>query len=131
MATTQTATKEHYKALEYDTVPAAFQYTAGRAPDRTALRTLDGSLELTWGEYSERVQRAAAVLAGLGLKKGDTLALMMVNRPEFHVWDAAAMHIGATPFSIYNTYAPEEIAFLVEDAAPRVAVTEKQFADRL
>jgi long-chain acyl-CoA synthetase len=131
MATTETATKEHYKALDHDTVAAAFQFTANRAPDRTALRTLDGSIEISWADYNDRVKRAAAALAGLGVKKGDTLALMLVNRPEFHIWDSAAMHIGATPFSIYNTYTAEQIAFLVEDAAPRVAVTESQFADRL
>jgi long-subunit acyl-CoA synthetase (AMP-forming) len=122
---------EHYSALEKDTVPAAFQFTANRVPDRAALRTLDGSQELTWGEYNERVKRAAAGLASLGVKKGDTVAIMLVNRPEFHIVDSAAMHLGATPFSIYNTYTADQIAFLVEDAAPAVAVTEADFLDRL
>ncbi|HYZ28236.1 MAG TPA: long-chain fatty acid--CoA ligase, partial [Thermoleophilaceae bacterium] len=53
------------------------------------------------------------------------------NRPEFHVADAAAMHVGATPFSIYNTYTADQIAFLVEDAAPAIAITEPQFVERL
>src|SRR3954447_12002098 len=131
MATTQTSRPEHYKALENDTVTQTFQYTAKRVPDRTALRTLDGSVEITWGEYNERVKKLAAGLAKLGLEKGDTMAIMLVNRPEFHIADAAAMHLGATPWSIYNTYTPDQIAFLVEDAAPKIAVTEAQFADRL
>src|SRR3954454_19007066 len=131
MATTQQSEKEHYKAFEHDTVPGVFQFTAGRAPDRPALRTLDGSYEITWGEYNERVKKLAAGLAKLGLTKDDTLAIMLVNRPEFHIADAAAMHVGATPFSIYNTYTPDQIAFLVEDAAPTIAVTEQQFAERL
>jgi long-chain acyl-CoA synthetase len=128
---TQTSEPEHYKALEHDTVTRTFQFTANRAPERTALRTLDGSVELTWGAYNERVRKAAAGLAALGVGKGDTVALMLVNRPEFHVADAAAMHLGATPWSIYNTYTPDQIAFLVEDAAPKVAFTEQQFLDRL
>src|SRR3954468_24952732 len=131
MATQASETGEHYKALENETAAATFQFTAQRCADRPALRTLDGATEITWGEYNERVQKAAAGLASLGLKKGDTVALMMVNRPEFHVADAAAMHLGATPFSIYNTYTADQIAFLVEDAAPRVAVTEPQFLERL
>ncbi|MFL5894788.1 MAG: AMP-dependent synthetase/ligase [Thermoleophilaceae bacterium] len=131
MATQTTAAKEHYKALEHDTVPATFQHTANREPDRPALRTLDGSFECSWAEYNERVQRAAAGLAKLGLKKGDTMALMLSNRPEFHIADSAAMHLGATPWSIYNTYTPDQIAFLVEDAAPTIAVTESAFLDRL
>ena len=39
------------------------------------------------------------------------------------------MHLGATPFSIYNTYSPEQIEFLVGDAATRVLVTEQAFLD--
>ena len=128
---TQAEQLEHYKGLDQGSVPGAFQFTAKRVPDRPALRTLDGSTELTWGEYNEAVRKTAAGLAALGLKKGDTIALMLVNRPEFHIADAAAMHLGATPFSIYNTYTPEQIAFLVEDAAPAIAITEPQFADRL
>ena len=44
----------------------------------------------------------------------------MTNRPEFHIFDSAALHLGATPFSIYNTYTPEQIQYQVgdEDAPP-------------
>src|SRR3954451_24042149 len=120
MATQTSAEMAHYKALENDTVPAAFQFTANRTPDRAALRTLDGSFEITWAEYNERVKPVAAGLAALGVGKGDTVAIMLVNRPEFHIVDAAAMPLGATPFSIYNTYTADQIAFLVEDSAPKV-----------
>src|SRR4051812_2136278 len=131
MATQASEQKEHYKAFENDTVPGVFQFTAKRVPDRVALRTLDGSFEISWAEYNERVKRAAAGLAALGVGKGDTVAIMLVNRPEFHIVDAAAMHLGATPFSIYNTYTADQIAFLVEDAAPKIAITEPGFLDRL
>src|SRR3954469_1967653 len=130
MATQTTADTAHLKALEHDTMAGVFQFTAGRVGDRVALRSLDGSSETTWGEYNERVKRAAAGLAALGVSKGDTVAIMLVNRTEFHIVDAAAMHLGATPFSIYNTYTAEQIAFLVEDAAPKVAITESGFLDR-
>src|SRR4051794_22607322 len=131
MATQTPESSAHQKALEQDTVAGAFQFTAARVPDRPALKTLDGSIEISWGDYNARVKNAAAGLAALGLQKGETIALMMVNRPEFHIADAAAMHLGATPFSIYNTYTADQIAFLVEDAAPKIAVTEPQFLERL
>jgi long-chain acyl-CoA synthetase len=131
MATQTSETSEHYKALESNSVAEMFQFTAARVPDRTAVRTQDGSTEINWGDYNARVKNAAAGLASLGLKKGDTIALMMINRPEFHIADAAAMHLGATPFSIYNTYTADQIAFLVEDAAPKIAVTEPQFLERV
>ena len=55
---------------------------------------------------------------------------MLTNRPEFHLIDTAAMHLGATPFSLYNTSSPEQIAFLLGDAANRVFVVEAAFLDR-
>ena len=83
---------------------AAFQVTGAGHPTR-AIRTKDDEFSITWGEYGGKVRRSAAGLAGLGLEPGDTVAIMLTNRPEFHLVDAAAMHLGATPFSIYNTYA--------------------------
>jgi long-subunit acyl-CoA synthetase (AMP-forming) len=130
MATVETK-GEHYKSLDQDTTPGAFQFTAARVPDQVALRTLDDSVSITWREYADRVKNAAAGLASLGLEKGQTVALMLTNRPEFHIADAAAMHLGATPFSIYNTYSPEQIDFLVSDAEPKIVITEQSFLDRL
>jgi long-chain acyl-CoA synthetase len=65
------------------------------------------------------------------VRAGDTVGLMMVNRPEFHVVDLAAIHLGATPFSVYNTSSPEQIEFLFSDAGNRIAVVERAFADRI
>jgi long-subunit acyl-CoA synthetase (AMP-forming) len=73
----------------------------------------------------------AAGLAALGVEKGDTVALMMVNRPEFHFADAAVMHLGGVPFSIYNTYTAAEIEHLVNDAGCAVAIVEEQYADKI
>ena len=73
---------------------------SGRVTWRCARRDLR---VLTWAEYTERVERIAAGLQALGVERGDTVALMLLNRPEFHRVDAAAPHAGAIPFSVYNT----------------------------
>jgi long-chain acyl-CoA synthetase len=122
---------ERPRALDAATMTEAFQITVADDGEQVALRTKDDSLSLTWVEYGERVERLAAGLAGLGVKGGDTLGLMLVNRPEFHLFDAAAMHLGATPFSIYNTYTPEQIEYLIGDAGPRVLITEQAFLERV
>jgi len=109
----------------------AFQATATERRQDIALRTQGGAVQVTWGEYRDRVQRIASGLHALGLRRGDTLALMLSNRPEFHLVDAAAMHLGAVPFSIYNTSAPDQVEFLLEDSGARIAVAEDVFADRL
>jgi long-chain acyl-CoA synthetase len=116
---------------EATTLCEAFQATARRAPDEVALRDGDGSLELTWAQYSERVRSIAAGLAAVGVRRGDTVALMLTNRVEFYPCDTAAVHLGATPFSIYNTSSPEQIAYLFSNAGNRVVITERAFLDRV
>jgi long-chain acyl-CoA synthetase len=119
------------RALDAATMAEAFQITVADDGEQVALRTKDDSFSITWAEYGERVERLAAGLAGLGVKRGDTVGLMLVNRPDFHLFDAAAMHLGATSFSIYNTYTPEQIEYLVGDAEPKVLVTEQAFLERV
>ena len=113
------------------TLCTAFQRTAAARPELVALRTADGGVEITWRGYAARVRDVAAGLARLGVGHGDTVALMLTNRPEFHVVDTGALHLGATPFSIYNTLATEQIAYLFANAGNSVVVTERQFLDRL
>ena len=107
----------------------AFQITAAERPGDVALRTIADGVSITWGEYSARVKRLAGALAALGVGAGDTVGFMLTNRPEFHLLDTAAMHLGATPFSIYNTSSPEQIAYLLGDAANRVMIVEAAFID--
>lgn len=102
-----------------------FQANVARRADEVALRS--AGTEISWREYGEHVERIAAGLAGLGIGRGDTVAMMLVNRPEFFLVDTAAQHVGATPFSVYNTSAPEQIAYLLADAAVRVVITERAF----
>lgn len=113
------------------TLCAAFQATVGRYPDQVALRVPDGAVSLAWGQYGQRVRQVAAGLAGLGVGRGDTVALMMTNQPEFHLADTAAVHLGAAAFSVYNTLAPGQVAHVLGNAGCRVAVCEEQFAARL
>ena len=97
------------RALDAATLCEAFQITAATHPQRVALRTVGGAVVVTWEQYAERARRTAAGLAALGVRRGDTVALMLTNRPEFHWVDVAAMHLGATSFGIYNTFAPEQV----------------------
>ena len=95
--------------------------------DEVAIRTKEDAFTITWGELRERVDALAGGLAELGLRRGDTLALMLSNRPEFHLCDLAAMMLGATPFSIYNTYTAEQIRYLIDDADAKILICEQQF----
>src|SRR5215211_3403084 len=117
--------------LDASKLAEAFQLTAAAHPNRVALRLKDDEFSITWGEYADKVRRVAAGLAGLGLERGQAMGIMLTNRPEFHWYDAAAMHLGATPFSLYNTYTAEQIQYQLDDAEARIVVTEKAFAERV
>ena len=113
------------------TLCEAFQATVARDPDAVALRSADTPATLTWAEYAERVRRIAAGLATLGVGRGDTVGLMLTNRIEFYPCDTAVLHLGAAPFSIYNTSTPEQIEYLFGNAGNAVVITERQFLERI
>src|SRR6476661_7035258 len=119
------------KALGARTLCEALITTAAERPDQVALRTPDDSPSLTFAEVMERVQAMAAGLHGLGVRRGDTVGLMLVNRPGFHMLDAAAMMLGACTFSLYNTSPAESIGYVMGDAGNRLVITEDQFVDRI
>jgi long-chain acyl-CoA synthetase len=116
------------RATTATTLAEAFRITATDFADRVAVRTKDDEISFTWGELRERVDALAGGLAALGVRRGDTVALMLGNRPEFHIADLAVMTLGATPFSIYQTFSPEQVAYVVEDSGTRVALIEAQYA---
>jgi long-subunit acyl-CoA synthetase (AMP-forming) len=113
------------------TLCETFQRTVAAAPAAVALRSSDDSVRLTWRQYADRVRTIAAGLAALGVRRGDTVGLMLTNRPEFHLVDTAALHLGAAPFSIYNTLAPEQISYLFGNAGNTVVVCEQQFLEQI
>ena len=109
------------------TIAAAFRITAAERADEVALRTRSGDVRLTWGELREQVDSLAGGLRGLGVERGSTVALMLANRPEFHIADLAVVTAGGTPFSIYQTYTPDQISYIVGDAGARVIITEQAY----
>ncbi|KNB53272.1 hypothetical protein AC230_06930 [Streptomyces caatingaensis] len=109
--------------MEAPTVAHAFDVTADAFAGRPALRAADGCT-WTWHAYREDARRCAAGLARLGLRPGDTLGLLLANRPEFHIADAAAMTLGVTTCSLYPTAPRDELRHLVDDSRMSVLVTD-------
>ncbi|MEU4416076.1 long-chain fatty acid--CoA ligase [Nocardia salmonicida] len=121
----------HASGVTVHTVPAAFQQTAALRPDQIALRTVGGTQEITWAEYATRVRALTAGLAKLGVRRGDTVGIMLTNRPEFNLIDTAVLHLGAVPFSVYNTSSTDQIAHVFANAGNKVVITEQAFLDTL
>ncbi len=81
-----------------------------------------GSWTLT--ELADQTARLVTGLKGLGIGRGDRVVLMLRNRPEFHPLDLAVLFCGATPVSIYNSSAPNQIDYLVNNCEAKLAVVE-------
>lgn len=80
----------------------------------------------SWREYADWVRRAAHGLAGLGVEKGDRVAIMGDACPEWMVADVAVTSLGAITVGIYPTSAPSEVEYLMNDSGARVFVAETQ-----
>jgi long-chain acyl-CoA synthetase len=126
-ATATQASSYEPVGLAASTVAHAFRLTSAERAREVAIRTRQDEFSITWGELRARVDALAGGLAKLGVDRGDTVALMLSNRPEFHLCDLAAMMLGATPFSLYTTYTAEQIRYLIADADAKVLVCEQQF----
>src|SRR3954453_8862623 len=127
MATAATTSPRRPEALEARTLCEALIATAAQRTTQTALRTPEDAPSLTYAEAMERIAVLAAGLHGLGVRRGDTVGLMLTNRPGFHLFDAAAMMLGACPFSVYNTNPAEAVRYVMGDAGNDVVITERQF----
>jgi long-chain acyl-CoA synthetase len=112
------------------TVGELFAAAVAEYEHEPAIRTPDGTVDWTWGEYGRRAAAAAAGLAGLGVERGSVVACWLTNRPEFHAADIGATLLGAASFSIYPTYTVEQAAHVLWDAGSRVLITEPVFLER-
>lgn len=115
------------------TVPTGFLTLARQIPNAPALRWMegDGWGELRYGEVLDRALRVAAFLSSRGIGRGDRVVLMMRNIPEFHYVDLGTLLAGATPVSIYNSSAPEQIEYLAGHCEAKLGlVQDVEFLER-
>ncbi len=121
-------------AIEGRTVARDFLDSVAANGSKVALRRMAGENdweEYTFDEVATKVAQAAGGLRALGVGPGDRVVLMMRNIPDFHWVDLAVLFLGATPVSIYNSSAPDQVEYLVSHCGAKVAVLEdRSFLDR-
>ncbi|MBB5163607.1 AMP-binding protein [Mycobacterium sp. AZCC_0083] len=108
-----------------------FDATTKAYADQPALHSTDGELTLTYRQYRDAVVDIAGALHLRGVRHGDVVALMFDNRPEFHLVDAAVMHLGATSCSVYNTSPVADIAYVLTNSGATLAICEEIYATKL
>ncbi|MER6513444.1 long-chain fatty acid--CoA ligase [Nonomuraea sp. NPDC001636] len=107
------------------TVCEQLRQVAARHPDAPAYSDPEGPggwTTLTYGQARRRILEIAAAFAALGLRRGESVAIMMVNRSEHVLADLGAVHAGGVGCTVYSTFAPDQIAFVAADVGARFAV---------
>jgi long-chain acyl-CoA synthetase len=87
--------------------------------------------ELTFGETDSLSRAFAAYLQGLGLAKGDRVAIMMPNVPQYPVAVAAILRAGFVVVNVNPLYTPRELEHQLKDSGSKVIVIIENFASVL
>jgi long-chain acyl-CoA synthetase len=105
---------------------AAHARRYGRA--KVALREKEYGVwqQVSWEDYAAHVRRVCLGLEALGLRRGDTLAIVCGNRPAWLYTELGAQSLGAIPVGVYVDSLPEQVRFVVEHCEARFVVVEDQ-----
>lgn len=112
----------------HGTLPKLLALNAAQWGERVAVRekVLGIWKEHTWSDCFERVRRIACGLHALGVRRGEVVALIGQNRPDWVFAQIAAHACGALSLGIYKDSLAEEAAYLVRHADVKVVFCEDQ-----
>ena len=131
--TTETSAPSPISSAELDerivgqNIPKRFLANLARNGDVEVVNWKNSAGEwesLTMTELADQTARLVSGLRDLGVSPGDRVVMMIRNRQEFHGLDLALLFCGATPVSIYNSSAPDQIQYLVNDCGAKLAIVE-------
>jgi len=105
-----------------DTIPGILANAAGRAPDRTWLRTDEGTL--TFRETAGRVARLASRLRAAGVRRGDLVVVTARTTPPYLLCWLALAAIGAVTVPTDPSATADELVGLVGQVRPRLLITD-------
>ena len=101
-------------------------------PDALQAKTGGTYRPISHTEVADRVRHAARGLSSLGVRRGDRVAILSENRPEWAVADFACLTIGLTDVPIYPTLPADQIAYMLKDSgAVAIFVSNKTQAEKI
>ncbi len=111
-----------------DTIPARLLAHGHTRPDAPAYFVWKHGLwqPTSWASFINEVRLVARALMALGVAAGERVCILGFNRPEWAIFDHAAMMIGAVPAGIYTTCTAEEVHYIVQHSEARVVLVENE-----
>ncbi|MBU1426536.1 MAG: long-chain fatty acid--CoA ligase [Gammaproteobacteria bacterium] len=125
---TSTKYRDVISPQEAGSLHGLFLERVRRSRDKIAYRYFDARqsvwVDLTWGQMLEQVARWKTALAKEGLVKGDRVALMLRNCPQWVIFDQAAMALGLIVVPLYTVDRADNIAYIINDSQCKVLLFE-------
>lgn len=90
-----------------------------------------GHVHLTWAEFYDRADRLARGLAKLGIQAGDRVVLMQNNGPAYLISNFAVWMAGAVLVGISNKLQADEVAYILDDAEPKIVICSDDYVELL
>jgi long-chain acyl-CoA synthetase len=109
-----------------DAIPYRLLAQASQRPAAIAYQhKMDGRWQaVSWREFADQVRAAARALIALGVPRGGKVAILGFNRPEWVIFDHAAMMVGSAPAGIYTTCSSEQVEYIVHHSESTVVLVE-------
>jgi long-chain acyl-CoA synthetase len=118
-------------AVDFSTIPELFWRLTEKFANDTRPFLLykadDAYRGLRYADVRSRVELFAHGLASLGLKRGDRVAIISENRPEWVLSDLAIVSLGGVDVPIYPTMTAKQIEFIFNDSGVKMAIVSNQF----
>lgn len=102
---------------------------AASMPEKIATIDASGNRRQSYGEMNIRIGRIAAHLKSLGVEPGDRVGFLAMNTPDILDIIFATWRIGAVSLALNYRLSGTELAFIVNDATPKVMILDTSFAE--
>ncbi len=115
--------------VEFETIPELFNNLVAHfdGQQRAALsykdRTTKQWVDISWEEFRDQVHAMAGYLHKQGVRKGDRVAILSENRPEWAITDMATQIIGAVNVSLYTSLPASQVGFIIGDSGSKIFIT--------
>lgn len=115
--------------VDFETIPQLFNNLVAHfdGKHRAALSYKDRLskewLDITWEEFRDQVHAMAGYLHKQGVRKGDRVAILSENRPEWAITDMATQVIGAVNVSLYTSLPASQVGFIIKDSGSKAFIT--------
>ena len=115
--------------IPHISVPELLDQAVDKYSNKTAL--IFYGRKISYGKLKELVNRFAAALSDLGVRKGDTVALCVLNCPQYVIAYFAGLKVGAKVTSISPVYTSHEVKHQLEDSGAKTVVCQDILYDNV